>query len=81
LGGSRTQRGGNSLDYYNTTDMSAGCWTVRVPQFVRVEIERLARIERRKSSEMLRLVIVDALAQRGINVNSNTEEMKKADAA
>jgi hypothetical protein len=67
------------VDY--NTDLAAGCWTVRVPQFVRVEIERLARIERRKASEMLRLVIVDALAQRDINVNNNREATKKADAA
>jgi hypothetical protein len=59
------------MDYNYNTDMSAGCWTVRVPQFVRVEIERLARIERRKSSEMLRLVLVDALAQRASNNNNN----------
>jgi hypothetical protein len=56
------------VDY--NIDMSAGCWIVRVPQFVRVEIERLARIERRKSSEMLRLVIMDALAQRASNSNN-----------
>jgi hypothetical protein len=63
------------VDYNNISDP---CWTVRVPESVRVEIVRLARIERRKPSEMLRLVLFDALAQRASN--NNNEVMKKADA-
>ena len=45
---------------------------------MRAEIMQLARAERRRPSEMLRIVLEDALAQRGIN--NNNEAIKKADA-
>jgi hypothetical protein len=58
-------------------NISEACWTVRIPLSLRAEIERLARADRRKPSEMLRLILLDALAQR----NSNTKDSnKKADA-
>jgi hypothetical protein len=50
-------------------------WMVKVPLHVREPVGQLARAERRKDTDMLRILIEDALAQR-----INSEEMKKADA-
>jgi hypothetical protein len=56
------------VDYNcNITDAS---WTVRVPLSVRDQIVKLARADRRKPSEMLRIVLEDALAQRASNNNN-----------
>ena len=55
-------------------------WLVKFPLHVREYVEKLARAERRKSPDMLRILVEDALAQRGIDIISG-EEMKKADAA
>jgi hypothetical protein len=55
-------------------------WAVRVPPFVHQEVDRLARIERRKRADMLRIILEDGLAQHGVPVTDNSEAMKKADA-
>jgi hypothetical protein len=55
-------------------NISEACWTVRIPLSLRAEIEQLARADRRKPTEMLRLILLDALAQRTKDTN------KKADA-
>jgi hypothetical protein len=53
-------------------------WAVRVPPVVHQEVNRLARVERRRPCDLLRLILEDGLALRGVHINS--EEMKKADA-
>jgi hypothetical protein len=52
-------------------------WMVKIPLHVRDPVDQLARAERRRPTDMLRILIEDALAQRGIS-NINSEEMKKA---
>jgi hypothetical protein len=53
-------------------------WMVKIPLPVRDHVEQLAHVERRRATDMLRLLIEDALAQRGLPVTNN-EVMKKVD--
>jgi hypothetical protein len=55
-------------------------WLVKFPLHVRELVDQLARAERRRAPDMARILVEDALAQRGIDIISG-EEMKKADAA
>jgi hypothetical protein len=48
-------------------------WMVKIPLHVRDHVDQLARAERRKAPDMLRILVEDALAQRGINNTSNKE--------
>jgi hypothetical protein len=48
-------------------------WMVKIPLPVRDHVGQLAIAERRRPTDMLRILIEDALAQRGINNTSNKE--------
>jgi hypothetical protein len=49
-------------------------WFVRVPLSVRDEIEQLARADRRKPSEMMRIILYDALEQRRASTTNNNNK-------
>jgi hypothetical protein len=55
-------------------------WLVRIPQDVKARIETVAREQRRKPQDMLRVILLDGLEQIEGSIN-NVVEGGKADAA